>query len=84
MELFQENGYTLVSKKGCTWSAKARKLLKQNNINYIEIQVSQNDASKSSWGYKKIKKTFHQETFPIIFDKYGKKIGGYDDLKRIF
>ena len=84
MDLFQDNGHTLVTKKGCTWSKKARHLLKKHNINFMEIQVCQNDASKNSWGYKKIKMTFKHETFPILFDKTGKKMGGYDDMKSMF
>lgn len=78
--LSQPKGYTLVTKKGCKWSKKAKAWLKNKNIKFIEIQVHQNDMSKDTWGYKKIKTCFKSETFPIIYDDNGKKIGGYKDL----
>ena len=80
MEFFSSKGYTLVTKKGCPWSAKAKKRLKKLDIHFVEIQIHQNDMSKSTWGYEKVKKCFKSETFPIIYDAEGKKIGGYNDL----
>lgn len=79
-----EQGYTLVTKKRCDFSNKARTLLKKKNIKFVEIQVMQNDLSKNTWGYKKIKTVFKHNTFPILLDKSGKLIGGFDEiLKKI-
>ena len=84
MELFKSPGYTLVTKKGCPWSKKAKSLLKKQNIEFVEIQVHQNNTHSETWGYQHIKKSFKSQTFPVIYNTQGKKIGGYSDLKNKF
>ena len=81
---FQEKGFTLVSKHNCPWSKKAKLLLKKQKQEFIEIKISQNNQSTNTYGYVQLKKCFRQETFPIIFDKNGKKIGGYEALKKYY
>ena len=81
MDWFQNKGYTIVTKKGCTWSQKAKHHLKRKKIEFVEIQISQNNMSKETWGYKKLKLCYKTQTFPVLFHKNGKKIGGYDKIK---
>lgn len=81
---FQEKGFTLVTKHNCPWSNRARLLLKKQKQDFVEIKISQNNQSKNTYGYMKLKKCFRHESFPIIFDKNGKKIGGYEALKSYY
>lgn len=80
---WQEKGYTLVSKHDCPWSKKAKILLKKKGIPFVEIKVHQNNMSKETWGYQKLKQSFKTNTFPVIYDINGKCIGGYDSLVKI-
>lgn len=80
--LTEEKGFTLVTKKNCVYSKNAKKFLKKHNIKYIEIEVKQNGLSKETWGYKKIKTAFKQNTFPILINEKGKRIGGLDDIAK--
>lgn len=77
---WQESGYTLVTKHGCPWSNKARVLLKKKKIPFVEIKAYQNNMSKGTWGYIKLKKSFKTDTFPIVYDQQGKRLGGYESL----
>lgn len=82
MEFLKNKGYTLVTKKTCPWSKKAKYLLKKHNIDFVEIQVHQNNLHSETWGYTKIKTCFKSQTFPIVYDVSGKKIGGYTQLQQ--
>ena len=80
--LFYQDGYTVISKKRCPWSKKAKALLKRNNIAFVCIELSKSGkVSDSVWGYQSMKKKFNIQTFPLIFNTEGKRIGGYTDLK---
>ena len=82
---FGQEGFTLIKRKDCIWSKKARQLLKKHGVPFVEIHVSlHNDASKDSWGYKSIKSKYRHQTFPICYDKKGKLIGGYEKIKEYF
>ena len=66
--------------KDCYYSSCANDLLKKQKINFIKIDVPQDESIKN-----KMKKQNKMSTFPqIIYQKkkYSKKeiIGGYDDL----
>ena len=82
---FESKGYTLIIRKDCMWSKKAKQLLKKRKVPFVEIYVSlHNDASKDSWGYKSIKSKYKHQTFPMCYDVNGKLIGGYDKMKEYF
>tara|TARA_Y100000389_G_C17369492_1_gene468201 strand:+ start:700 stop:960 length:261 start_codon:yes stop_codon:yes gene_type:complete len=80
--MFDSPGYTLVIKQGCPWCKKARTLMTKHNIPFIEVKVSlHHGADTSTWGYDFVKKRFKSDTFPIIYDTAGRKVGGYTELK---
>lgn len=81
--ILRERGYTIVTKNKCMWSKKAKSLLRKSKIQFVEIRVDQNGLSKETWGYKKTKSCFKTDTFPIIYDTNGKKIGGYSELVNV-
>ena len=58
-------------------------LMETLKIEFVEIQISQNGLSKETWGYKKLKACYKTNTFPAVFDKNGKKLGGYNEIKSL-
>ena len=83
--LFKQNGYTIVTKKKCKWSTKAKNLLKRKKVPYVCIEISKNgNVTEDIWGYQTLKKRYNLKTFPLIFDENGKRIGGYTDLQKHF
>jgi glutaredoxin 3 len=58
----------------CTYCFRAKRLLQKKNVNFREIDVS-NDPEKRQW----LVQTTGQMTVPQIFIN-GKSVGGSDDL----
>ena len=70
--------YKIYSKSGCIFCDAAMELLKEHNIEYKEIKVPGNEEAMELFKQRKFK------TVPQIFDKEGKHVGGYYDLKNRF
>ncbi len=72
---FSQPGYTIITKKKCIWSKKAKALLRKHKKAYICIDVSKyRNVSEQNWGYQSLKKKYKITTFPLIFDENGKRI----------
>jgi glutaredoxin 3 len=67
-----------VMKPGCPYCQTAKMTLKNNNINFDEIDMETNPQLVES-----IKEAYNHKTFPMIFlDK--NFVGGSDDLKKLY
>jgi len=69
--------YTIYSKSGCIFCDAAMELLKENNIQYKEIKVTNNEEAIELF------KTNGFKTVPQIFTDRDVYIGGYQDLKKM-
>ena len=69
--------YTIYSKSGCIFCDAAMELLKENNIQYKEIKVTNNQEAIELF------KTNGFKTVPQIFTDRDVYIGGYQDLKKM-
>ena len=82
---FSQEGYTIITKKKCGWSKKARSLLRKHKKPFVCIDVSKyGNVNEKNWGYQTLKKKYKITTFPLIFDENGKRIGGYTELAMRF
>ena len=70
--------YKIYSKAGCIFCDAAMELLEKHNIEYEEIKVLGNEKAMELFKQRKFK------TVPQIFDKEGRHVGGYQDLKQRF
>ncbi len=62
----------------CNFCEAAKRLLKRNNLNYKEIDISTKDGLRD----KMIKKANGKRTIPqIFFDDY--HVGGYQELREL-
>lgn len=68
---------TIFTKEGCTFCAKAKKLLEDKKISYEEIPLSKTITSKT------LRAVSNKSTVPQVFIG-GKYIGGADDLEKYF
>ena len=66
--------YRIITADTCVYCDKAKKLMKNFNIDYEEHNVSNNDIREDfkKQGFK---------TVPQIWNETNEHIGGYDDLK---
>lgn len=67
--------YTVYSKSNCPFCTKAKRLLTDNNIDFIEKDVTQPDIKKELLSIVP-----NAKTVPQILDENGKRIGGYEEL----
>lgn len=67
--------YKIYSKAGCIFCDAAMELLKEENIEYEEIKVTENEQAQKLFKERKFR------TVPQIFDDKGKHIGGFHDLR---
>ena len=67
----------IYSKAGCLYCTSAKELLSSENINYIDIDISDNNELR-----QKLIKDTKQLTVPYIFIN-GKFIGGYQQLANL-
>jgi glutaredoxin len=87
MDIQQPNkeGFTIYSKSGCINCIKFKKLLKEQNIFFLEINCDEllieNKANFLLFISEKAKKEY--KTFPMVFFN-GEFIGGYNEAKEIY
>lgn len=68
---------TIYSKTGCEYCTLAKQFLTERIIEYIEIDMTDKDASD-------LKDRTRQKFFPFIFDNDEKFIGGYFELLDLY
>jgi glutaredoxin len=75
-------GYTIYSKSGCINCTKVKKMLKEKNLFFMEVQCDdfliEDKAVFLLFIHEKAKKEYN--TFPMVFYK-GDFIGGYKETK---
>ena len=80
-----KDGFTIYSKSGCINCTKIKKLLKEENIFFLEISCDEflieNKESFLLFISEKAKKEY--KTFPMIFFN-GDFIGGYNEAKEFY
>lgn len=79
-KLYKEGKITIYSKKTCPYCKKAKTLLKDNNLDYIEIVLDSLTDDEYVLLTERLKKETKQRTVPNIFIG-SKHVGGFDDLK---
>lgn len=67
--------YTVYSKSNCPFCTKAKRFLIDNNIDFIEKDVTQPDIKKELLSIVP-----NAKTVPQILNGNGKPIGGYEEL----
>lgn len=87
MEIFAplETGFTVYTKKDCSYCVKVKKLLFDKQIFYLDI-VCDEFLSKDKEGFLLfIKETANKEyrTFPMVFND-GKFLGGFTETQEYF
>ncbi len=70
--------YKIYSKSGCIFCDAAMELLKEHNLEYEEIKVTDSEEAMLLFKQRKWK------TVPQIFDREGSYVGGYQQLKSRF
>lgn len=73
--MVKELGYLIITQSKCSYCDKAKKLMDQNRIGYLDIDIDQ-----ATW-LKEILKRSEFKTVPIIFGYSNELIGGYEELK---
>lgn len=68
---------TLFTKRGCPYCARAKAILKDNNVAYEEIEASNGISERS------LRAVTGKETYPQVFIN-GEYIGGSDELDKFF
>ena len=66
--------FTIYSKPNCTFCAKAKVLMQNNNLQYFEVDLTQDQKTLDRL------KELGCRTVPQIFSPEDEHIGGYDDL----
>ena len=74
----------IVYKQHCPYSKKALREIKKRKIKYVKMVVSDHSGGEATGSYDKIKKLVRHPTFPVIYSKRGRKIGGYSELMEYF
>ena len=63
----------ILTKENCPWCDKAKDLMREKGLEFVEMDVYQHPSLRTFLGYLGLK------TVPQIFTK-DERIGGYDDL----
>lgn len=87
LTLYSPGVYLVLSKTGCKWCVEAKHLLNQKRESYtVEMTDAILDQERDVFKdvvAKWISPVEHS-TFPYIFDKDGRFVGGFDKLKAMF
>jgi len=79
------NPYVIIYREGCGYSIRARNMLKNANVDYLEIDIGDIDATRDELNQRLSEENFgfpkSYRTVPMIF-KNGKFIRGSDDLPK--
>ena len=80
-ELPSKINYTVYSKSGCSFCTKAKNLLVNESIDVIDCDDYLLDNKMAFLDFMKRLIGREYRTFPMIFDKEGKFVGGFTELK---
>ena len=80
-ELPSKNNYTIYSKTGCPYCVKAKTLLQAETVEIIDCDdyIIDDKPAFLKFMAELIGKEY--KTFPMVFNKDGKFIGGFTELK---
>jgi glutaredoxin len=66
--------YTIYTQKNCMYCTKAKALMKEHNIDFVEISLDYDSNAKA------LMKELGNKTVPQIFNEENIHLGGYIDL----
>lgn len=68
--------FLIICQRNCTYCDKAKALMKEHDISYLDIDIDQ-----ATW-LKEILKRSEFKTVPIIFGYDNELLGGYEELEK--
>jgi glutaredoxin len=83
-ELPSKENYTIYSKSGCSYCVKAKQLLINESHEVIDCDDYLIEDKPAFLEFMKGIIGKEYKTFPMIFDKQGKFVGGFTELKACY
>jgi len=80
-ELPSKENYTIYTKSGCPYCVKAKELLVNEVYETIDCDDYLVDDKEAFLAFMQIIIGKEYRTFPMVFDKIGKFVGGFAELK---